>query len=57
MSLFTLSFMGMFPIGSFQVGFIAEHLGAPVAIRLSACVVFISALILYYSFSKSRKVN
>lgn len=54
MSLFTLSFMGMFPLGSFQIGLIAEHFGAPLAIRLSASVVFISAIILYFSFKKTR---
>jgi MFS family permease len=53
MSLFTLSFMGMFPLGSFQMGVIAEHFGAPIAIRVSACVVFFAAIILHFTLKKS----
>ncbi len=53
MSLFTLSFMGMFPIGSFQIGLIAEHYGAPLAIRFSAAVVFLAAIVLYFSFKRN----
>ena len=55
MSLFTLSFMGMFPLGSFQIGFIAEHFGAPLAIRASAVVVFVAAIILYFAFKNSTE--
>lgn len=55
MSLFTLAFMGMFPLGSLQIGFIAEHLGAPFAIRLSASIVFFGALIFWYSSLNKTK--
>jgi len=41
MSFYTMSFMGMVPLGSFMSGVLASHFGAPVTVRLggAACVV------------------
>lgn len=41
MSLYTLTFLGMAPLGSFIMGVIAEHFGSPLAIRLGVIVVFL----------------
>ncbi len=39
MSLYVLFFMGMMPFGSFQAGFIADHLGAQMALRIGGIIV------------------
>lgn len=52
MSLYVLMFIGMMPIGSFQVGLVAEHFGALFAIRLGAIIVLLYTL--YFLF-KTRK--
>ncbi len=39
MSLYVLFFMGMMPFGSFQAGFIADHLGAQMALRIGGIFV------------------
>lgn len=53
MSIFTLSFIGMQPIGSFEMGFVAEHFGSQYALRLGAIIVFLFSFYLYYKLSKS----
>lgn len=52
MSIFTLAFLGMQPIGSFQVGLVAEHFGTAVAIQLGAFMVFLIAFYTYFSLRK-----
>lgn len=52
MSIYTLSFMGMQPFGSLQVGFLAQHLGSALAIRIDAAVVLLGSL---YLLMKIRK--
>jgi MFS family permease len=42
MSIFTLAFNGMFPIGSFFAGAVAQKLGAPAATFAGGCVVLLS---------------
>lgn len=54
MSIYTLSFLGLAPLGSFQVGFISENLGTQLAIRLGAIIIFLSGLIL---IPRLRKVK
>ncbi len=44
LSLYLLMFVGLFPLGNFQVGFISEHLGPQFAIRLGAFIVLIAAI-------------
>lgn len=44
MSLYTLMFVGMAPIGALVAGTIAQHFGAPVATSFSACVLLSGAL-------------
>ena len=52
MSIYTLMFLGMSPIGSFQIGFFAEHFGSLFAIRLGAIIVFLFALLFYFNRKK-----
>ncbi len=46
-SIQSLMLMGMHPIGSLQVGLIAEHFGSQIAIRIGAVIIFIAAILLY----------
>lgn len=47
MSVYTLMFLGMSPLGSFQAGFVAQNFGASIAIRLGALIVFITGIVFY----------
>jgi MFS family permease len=49
MSVFTLAFNGMFPVGSFLAGSIAQKLGAPAATFAGGCAVLVSmvAVLIY----------
>lgn len=47
MSIYTLMFLGLTPLGSFEIGLIAEHIGAQYAIGLSAVVVLVGGIIFY----------
>lgn len=47
MSLYTLMFVGMMPLGSFQVGLIADRFGPQLAIRIGGIVVLLLGIILY----------
>lgn len=47
MSIYVMMFAGMQPFAGFQVGYIAEHLGPEMAIRIGAFVVLAFALFLY----------
>lgn len=50
MSIYVIMFMGLAPLGSLQIGFLAEHFGPQIAIRMSAIIVLICAVML--SFKK-----
>jgi MFS family permease len=52
MSIYTLMFMGMIPIGSFQIGIISEHLGPMVAIRIGAIIIFLTAITIFIKRDK-----
>jgi MFS family permease len=51
MSLYVLFFMGMMPFGSFQAGFIADHLGAQMALRIGSIIV---ACVTVFLFSSNK---
>ncbi|MDI6809509.1 MAG: MFS transporter [Candidatus Eisenbacteria bacterium] len=44
MSVYTLVFMGMMPIGSLQAGWLAEHLGAPSALAIGGAILFLFSM-------------
>ena len=54
MSLYTLVFMGLSPLGSLEIGFAAEHLGSQLAMRVSAVIVFLFG---GYLFLQRRKIS
>ena len=45
MSIFTMSFLGMFPLGSLLAGAVAEKWGAPASTMLGGCVILLSLLL------------
>ena len=45
--LFSMMFMGIFPLGSLTVGFLAHMLGAPIAVSIGAVICFLMAI--YFS--------
>ena len=54
MSVYTFMFMGLSPLGSLQVGFIAENLGSPMALRISAVIMLIWAV---FNFIRNKKLK
>lgn len=46
MSIYTLMFLGMTPIGSFQIGYLAEHFGSAFAIQVGALVILVCGIYL-----------
>ncbi|MBI4100422.1 MFS transporter [Candidatus Microgenomates bacterium] len=49
MSLYVIMFMGLFPLGNFQIGFFSEHFGWQFAIRLGAAVILIFTFLVFLS--------
>lgn len=47
LSLYTLVFLGLSPLGSLEIGFVGDHLGSQLAIRISACVVLMFGIYLF----------
>lgn len=47
MSIYTLMFLGMTPLGSLQIGWVAEHFGSLNAIRIGAVIVLFAVGLLY----------
>lgn len=52
MSIYVLMFLGLTPVGSFQIGYIAEHFGSQFAIRLGAVIVLLLGVVLYFYRNK-----
>lgn len=55
LSLYLLMFVGLFPIGNFQIGFMSEHFGSQFAIRLGAFVVLIAVVAGFFAREKIAK--
>jgi len=55
MSLYTLVFIGLSPLGSLQVGFLADSFGPGFAIRFGAFIVFLTGIALFMFKDKIRK--
>ena len=47
LSIYLLMFVGLFPVGNFEIGYVSEHVGPLMAIRIGAFVVLIAAIIGY----------
>jgi len=52
MSIYLIMFVGLAPLGSFQIGFLAEHLNSMTAIRIGAVIILFSAILLNYHLRK-----
>lgn len=46
-SIQSLMMLGMTPLGSFQVGLVADHYGPQIAVRVGAVMIFLAAIVLY----------
>ncbi len=57
MSLYVLMFMGLFPIGNLQIGYLSQHFGTLFSIRFGALIVFISSLIIFITRGNFKKEN
>ncbi len=51
-SIQSLMLMGMHPVGSLQIGLIAEHFGSQIAVRLGGIVIFVAAILLFWRSPK-----
>jgi predicted MFS family arabinose efflux permease len=61
MSMYTMSFIGMAPLGSLEIGFIGEHVGPKQAVIIAgaiaiACAVYLTIRIATLSFATHREV-
>lgn len=54
MSIYILMFIGLAPLGSFQIGWISENMGMGFAIRLGAIIVFLFGLLVFIYRKKIR---
>jgi MFS family permease len=55
MSLYMMVFMGFMPIGNLEIGYLSEHFGTGIAIRLGCGVTILAALVLIYTNQSIRK--
>jgi predicted MFS family arabinose efflux permease len=56
MSIFTLSFFGLYPIGSLLAGSAATRIGAPATVTISALVMLAFAVFAYLRFPQLRRM-
>lgn len=47
MSIYVLMFLGLSPIGSLQIGWLSEHFGTAIAIRVGAIIVFLFGILVF----------
>jgi predicted MFS family arabinose efflux permease len=57
MSVYTLTFFGLMPVGSLMVGSMAHSLGAPLTVLLNAGMVVVFALVLWLGFPVVRTLK
>ncbi|MEI6847649.1 MAG: MFS transporter [Chlorobiaceae bacterium] len=55
MSLYMMIFMGFMPIGNLEIGFLSEHFGTGIAIRLGCLVTILAAVVLVIFSRTIRK--
>ncbi len=55
MSIYILMFIGLNPIGNFEIGWLAEHMGTGIAIRSGAIVVFVFGQALFFYRNRIRE--
>lgn len=57
LSIYTITFLGFFPIGNFEVGLVSEHFGTDFALRLGAFVILAAGIWFYLSRGKLLKLG
>lgn len=57
MSIYTLMFLGLSPLGNFQIGFVAEHFGPGTAIRIGAIIALLFGILVYLRRNKIREAH
>jgi fucose permease len=57
MSIFTLSFFGLFPVGSLIAGSVAHVFGEPVTVLLGASTVLLVAVLAWWRFPQIRELT
>lgn len=55
MSIYLLMFLGMAPLGNFEVGYLSERFGYPAALSMNAGLVLVAAFVLLMQRSRIRK--
>ncbi|MCX6180018.1 MAG: MFS transporter [Chlorobiales bacterium] len=55
MSLYMMVFMGFMPIGNIEIGYLSEHFGTGIAIRIGCFITILASLVLVYSSRSVRK--
>ncbi len=56
-SIYSLMFVGLFPLGNLEVGFVSEHFGSEFAIRLGGVMVLIAAIVGYFIKGKIKEAH
>jgi fucose permease len=54
MSIFTLAFFGLFPIGSLIAGSVADMIGEPLTVLIGASIVLLVAALAWLRFPQIR---
>jgi len=55
LSLYTITFLGFFPIGNFEVGLVSERFGTSFALRLGAIVILVAGVWFYSNRGKLER--
>ncbi len=55
MSLYMMIFMGFMPIGNIEIGYLSEHFGTSIAIRIGCLVTIFASVVLIFSSRGVRK--
>ncbi|NTV16570.1 MAG: MFS transporter [Chlorobiaceae bacterium] len=55
MSLYMMIFMGFMPIGNLEIGYLSEHFGTGIAIRIGCFVTILAAIVLIFTSRGVRK--
>ncbi len=57
MGIYTLTFFGAMPLGSLMIGEIADRFNEPLALTLSAVILFIAAILVWIKAPRIRKLE
>jgi MFS family permease len=57
MSIYALAFMGLAPLGSFSIGYAADHLGPSLAIRIGASIALLYGIYYTYNIPSVKKAQ